>query len=150
MYKLYLQRSPDPAGEQAWANFLAAGGTLEQVATGLASSQEFYVLAGGTSQQFITYLNSDLLHRFTTSNGEIAGWETALDAGVSRASVADFFLNSQEYRTSLVQDDYTTFLARSADSGGLANFVNALNTGATDQQILAAIFGSAEGYALWS
>ncbi len=150
MYKLYLQRSPDLAGGQAWTSFLQAGGTLEQVAAGLASSQEFYVIQGGTNQGYITWLYYDVLHRYAPSTGEIAGWETALDAGVSRASVAAFFLSSQEYRTNLVQNDYMTFLMRSADSGGLTAWVDALNAGATDQQVLAQIFGSAEGYQLWS
>jgi Domain of unknown function (DUF4214) len=149
MYKLYLNRSPDTGGEQAWTSFLQAGGTLEQVAAGLASSQEFYVLAGGTNQQFITYLYYDVLKRGPTT-GDLAGWETTLDAGVPRASVAAFFLVSQEYCTDLVQNDYMTFLDRAADSGGVTAWVDALNAGATDQQVLAQIFGSAEGYQLWS
>ena len=149
MYKLYLNRSPDTAGGQAWTNFLVAGGTLEQVAAGLASSQEFYVLQGGTDQGFLNALYFDVLHRGATT-GDLAGWESALEAGVSRAGVVAFFLTSQEYRTNLVQNVYTAFLMRSADSGGVAVWVNALNAGATDQQVLAQIFGSAEGYQLWS
>lgn len=50
----------------------------------------------------------------------------------------------------LVQIDYLTYLLRPADSDGLAAWVNALNAGATDQQVLAGILGSAEGYQLWS
>ena len=149
MYKLYLQRSPDTAGEQAWTDLLVAGGTLEQVAEGLVSSQEFYVLQGGTNQGFLTRLYQDVLRR-GPSTGELAGWETALDAGVSRSSVAVAFLTSQEYRTGLVQTDYLTILFRAADSGGIATWVDALNAGATDQQVLAQIFGSPEGYQLWS
>jgi hypothetical protein len=149
MYKLYLQRSPDTAGEQAWTSFLQAGGTFEQVAAGLTSSQEYFVLQGGTNQGFITGLYADVLKRGPTT-GDLAYWETALDAGVSRASVAVAFLSSQEYRTELVQNDYMTFLMRSADSGGLTAWVDALNAGATDQQVLAQIFGSPEGYQLWS
>jgi hypothetical protein len=84
------------------------------------------------------------------SIAELAGWETALASGVSRATVAVDFLTSQEYRTDLVQGDYMTFLLRPADSSGLATWVNALNAGATDQQVLAQIFGSTEGYQLWS
>ncbi len=56
MYKLYLQRNPDTGGEQAWTNFLLAGGTLEEVAEGLTSSQEYYVLHGGINIGFITAL----------------------------------------------------------------------------------------------
>ncbi len=149
MYGHYLGRGPDPAGAQAWTSFLQAGGTLEQVATALASSQEYYVLQGGTNQGFITNLYYDALNRGPTT-GDLAGWETALDAGVSRAGVAALFLTSQEYRTNLVQADYKTFLQRAADDGGVAAWVSALNAGATDQQVLAQIFGSSEGYQLWS
>ncbi len=149
MYKLYLNRSPDTGGEQAWTNFLLAGGTLEEGAEGMASSQEYYVLQGGTNQGFITGLYADVLKRGPTT-GDLAYWETALDAGVSRASVAVGFLTSQEYRTDLVQNDYLTYLLRPADSGGVTAWVDALNAGATDQQVLAQIFGSPEGYQLWS
>ncbi len=149
LYKRYLQRTPDPGGEQAWTDFLVAGGTFEQVAEGMVSSQEYYVLQGGTNQGFITGLYRDVLQRYPTT-GDLAGWETALDAGVSRAEVAVAFLTSQEYRTDLVQNDYVTYLLRTADSGGVTAWVDALNAGATDQQVLAQIFGSPEGYQLWS
>jgi hypothetical protein len=149
MYSLYLQRPADTAGAQYWVTFLQTGGTLEEVAGGLTASQEFFVFQGGTNQGFITGLYQDVLNR-TASSGEIASWETALANGASRFDVSFSFLTSQEYRTDLVQADYMTFLLRSADSGGLAAWVNALNAGATDQEVLAAIFGSAEGYQLWS
>ncbi|CAN5389196.1 hypothetical protein BH10PLA2_BH10PLA2_12940 [soil metagenome] len=149
MYQRYLGRGPDAFGNQAWINFLLAGGTFEQLAAGLAGSQEFYVRAGGTDQGFLTNLYYYALNRGPTT-ADLISWELALDAGVSRMSVATAFVNSQEYRANLVQADYQTFLKRSADSGGVAAWVNALNAGATDQQVLAQIFGSPEAYQLWS
>jgi Domain of unknown function (DUF4214) len=149
MYGLYLQRQPDTAGLQYWVSFLQAGGTLEIVAAELTASQEYFVLEGGTNQGFITGLYQEVLRRIP-STGEVAGWETLLDDGVPRLDVSLAFLTSQEYRTNLVQADYMKFLLRTADSGGLTAWVDALNAGATDQQVLAQIFGSAEGYQLWS
>lgn len=149
MYLRYLNRAADPQGQQHWVGVVQAGGTFEQVAAGLASSEEYYVLRGGTNQGFVTGLYADVLNR-SASTAELAVWETALDSGASRAGVAVAFLTSQEYRTDLVQNDYTTFLHRAADADGLAHWVNALNAGATDQQVVAAIFGSPEGYQLWS
>ena len=158
LYSRYLRRSADPTGAQAFTNFLLAGGTLEQVAALLTGSQEYYVVQGGTNQGFIGGLDNtgqsgglylQVLSRFATA-GEVAGWEAALDSGVPRLTVALAFLTSQEYRTNLVQSDYLTFLQRPADSGGITAWVGALNAGATDQQVLAQIFGSAEGYQLWS
>jgi hypothetical protein len=60
------------------------------------------------------------------------------------------FLTSQENRMNLVLADYMTFLLRPADPAGLAAWVNALNAGAGDQDVLAGIFGSPEGFQLWS
>jgi hypothetical protein len=149
MYKRYLGRNPDAGGAQYWTRFLQAGGTLEEVAAELTASSEFFVLVGGTNPSFITDLYSELLNRYPNT-GEIAGWETLLDNGTSRLQVAEYFVITQEYRTNLVQADYMTFLLRPADTGGLAAWVNALNAGATDQPVLAQIFGSLEGYQLWS
>jgi hypothetical protein len=149
LYNRYLSRKPDSSGAQFWTNFLLTGGTLEQVAEGLTSSGEYFVDQGGTNQGYVTGLYHDVLNR-NPSNAELAGWEAVLDVGASRLSVAVDFLTSQEYRTDLVESDYTIYLERSADSGGLMIWVNALNTGATDQEVLAGIFGSPEGYDLWS
>ena len=149
MYSLYLERAPDIGGDQTWLNYLQTGGTLEGMAEGLTSSQEYFVLHGSTNQGFVTGLYQDVLNR-SAGDAEVAGWEAALDAGASRIGVSSAFLTSQEYRTNLVQADYMTFLLRTADSGGLAAWVNSLNAGATDQDVVAGIFGSPEGYQLWS
>ncbi|CAN5609786.1 hypothetical protein BH10PLA2_BH10PLA2_36520 [soil metagenome] len=149
MYNRYPHRDPDTSGALAWTNFLVAGGSLEQMAGALVSSQEYFALQGGTNQAFLIALYRDTLTR-DAGFGELAGWVTALDTGVSRATVGVVFFTSQEYRVLLVQADYLTFLLRSADSFGVTSWVNALNAGATDQQVLALIFGSAEGYQLWS
>lgn len=149
MYPRYLNRPAGPQDQQNWVTFIQAGGTFEQVAAALAASQEFYVLNGGTDQGFITGLYADVLNRSATT-AELAYWETVLDSGASRASVAIAFLASQEYRANLVKNDYTTFLSRAADPGAVTFWVSALNAGFTDQQLLADILGSPEGYQRWS
>ena len=149
LYSHYLGRTADSAGAQFWTNFLLAGGTLEQVAEGLVSSNEFLAGHGGTNQGYVTGLYSLVLNR-TPSQAESSGWVTLLNAGTSRLSVADDFLTSQEYRADLVQTDYMIYLKRSADSGGLTSWINALNAGLSDQEVLADILGSTEGYGIWS
>ncbi len=74
-------------------SFLQAGGTFEEVAAGLTSSQEYFVLEGGTNQGFIMGLYQEVLNR-TPSSAEIAGWETALDNGESRFDVSLTFLKN--------------------------------------------------------
>lgn len=149
MYSRYLRRYVDVQAQRYWSSFITAGGTLEEVAEALTSSQEYFVLKGGTNQGFITGLYHDVLNR-NASDADLAYWEAALNAGASRLSVSVAFLSSQEYRTDLVQADYTTFLKRPADDAGLSAWLTALNAGTTDQEVLARIFSSPEGYQVWS
>jgi hypothetical protein len=149
MYLHYLNRPADAGGQKYWVGTLLAGGTLEQVAAGLASSDEFFVDQGSTNRGYVIGLYADVLGR-VASTPEVDAWVAQLDAGATRLSVATAFLISQEYRKDLVQADYNTFLKHAADPDGLAYWVGKLNAGATDQQILAGIFGSPEGYKLWS
>jgi hypothetical protein len=159
LYNRYLGRNPDADGEQFWLSSLQAGATFEAVAAQLLGSSEYFVLVGGTNPGFIGGLYGQVLGR-PAGTSEIEGWQTVLDNGASRLFVAANFLVSQEYRNNLLQAQapfplqhtpyYMTFLLRPADSGGLTAWLNALNAGVTDQQVLAGIFGSAEGYQLWS
>lgn len=149
MYLRYLNRPTDTQARQYWVGFVQAGGTFEQVAEAMVSSQEYYVLQGGTDQGFITGLYREVLTR-NPSTADLAYWETALDSGTSRASVAIAFLTSYEYFAELVQYDYMASLLRAADSDGITFWTNALTAGVADQEVLAEIFGSSEGFHIWS
>jgi hypothetical protein len=149
LYSRYLNRTPDPTGEQFWLSALQQGGTLEQVAEGIVSSAEYFQDHGSTNQGYVLGLYNQVLGR-SPSASELNSWVSALDAGVSRTAVANGFLTSTEYRTEVVQADYNLYLGRPADSAGLAFWVGALQAGSTDQAVLAAIFGSPEGFSKWS
>jgi Domain of unknown function (DUF4214)/Periplasmic copper-binding protein (NosD) len=97
MYSHYLERQPDSDGADFWLHFLKSGGTLEQVAEELTSSQEYFVLQGGTNQGFITGLYHEVLNR-NPSAAEVEGWLAALESGTSRHDVSVAFLASKEYR----------------------------------------------------
>jgi hypothetical protein len=58
--------------------------------------------------------------------------------------VAAAIEQSQEYRTRLVDNLYTTLLARPADPAGEAGFVQALGSGTTIEQVKAIMLGSPE------
>ncbi len=149
LYHHYLDRAPDSQGEQYWVKSLQTGGTFEQVAEGLVSSPEYFQENGSTNQGYVLGLYQDVLGR-VPSAAELNGWVTQLNSGTSRLAVAISFLTSTEYRTDLIEADYQTFLGRSADQAGLNSFLQAMQMGATDQEVLASIFGSPEGYAKWS
>jgi uncharacterized protein DUF4214 len=148
LYLHYLKRAAEPLGLQYWSGVLAGGGTIEQVIDGIVSSPEYFALQGNSNSGFVQGLYQDILGR-TASPGEVQGWVNGL-SGATQAQVAMGFLTSQEYRIDLVDSYYIQFLSRPAEPGGEAGWAQALAAGMTDQAVLARIFGSPEGYALWS
>lgn len=147
LYQRYLGRAADPSA-QTWVQALAAGQTIEEVTAQICGSAEYSSLHP-SDQDFVTALYLDVLGRSPDPTGN-ATWLAALAAGESRTAVAFEFLISNEYRNDLVGGYYTTFLGRTGDSSEIAGWVNQLAAGSTDQEVLAGIFGSAEGYAKWS
>jgi hypothetical protein len=143
LYQQYLHRAPDPGGLASSLAFLNSGGTNEQLAAIIAGSPEFFALAGGTNAGFLNALYADALGRGVDGSGA-ASWGGFLANGVSRNAVALGILSSVEYHTNLVESYYEMFLRRSADPGGLAVYVNLLQHGSTDQQIISFILGSPE------
>ncbi len=151
IYQHYLDRAPDPAGLSGWVSALQNGLTIEQVIAGFIASPEFYqVQGGGTNAGFVTVFYQDILGRQPDQAG-FAFWLNGLNTGtVTPASMAWGFLTSPEYDGDLINSYYQQFLERSVDSAGLAGWVQAMQAGLTDQGVLAALLGSAEGFADWS
>jgi hypothetical protein len=96
-----------------------------------------------TYSLFVTALYKDLLHR-TPAQSEVAGWDAALAAGLSRDQIVQAFLQSTEYLTNVVSDDYTRYLGRSASAAEINGWVGALRTGMTLEQLAASFLGSVE------
>lgn len=166
IYEHDLGRVPDPSAS-GWVTDLENGASIESVTANILASQEFYARWGSTYQGFITGLYEDVLGRLPSAT-ELAGWVDTIQrnggTGVSanlRYEIAMEFLTSTEYRTDLLAGGgiwngtlpvypwagyYHEFLERAADQGGVSSWLKAFAAGMSDQQILAAIFGSTEGY----
>ncbi|MGH7135376.1 MAG: Ig-like domain-containing protein [Pirellulales bacterium] len=95
---------------------------------------------------FLEELYRLVLNR-TASDGELIGWNAALNAGVSRAQVASDFLFSPEYLADFVNSGYLQLLGRPADAGGQAYWVGLMRAGMSMEQFLAALAGSPEFFA---
>jgi hypothetical protein len=149
-YQAILNRQADPAGLNAFVNFLAHGGTVEQMKEILLSSQEFFNLSQAASttlpagsQRYVDLLFQDVLGRHADASG-LAAFSQQLDSGVSRTTVASELLFSQEGEQDLVNSLFQKFLHRQADSGGLNAFLNAIAHGARDEDLILALTTSAE------
>ncbi len=143
LYEKYLNRPADPAsdsGVMSHVVFLRSG-TVEQLATVIVSSAEYFqVRGGGTNDGFVTALANDALGR-SFSGTDQANLDAALAAGASRAQIAASLFASDEYHQDVVRGIYLHFLDRPADAPGLRFWSGALDLGFSDDLITALIIG---------
>jgi Ca2+-binding RTX toxin-like protein len=144
LFEAYLGRPADPRGEAALVRLLATGGSDEQVQATILGSDEYFGLAGGTTTDFLDQLFNDVLGRPADATS-LASFGGALTAGtLTRAQVATAVLTSDEYRTLLVQSYFERFLGRTPAAAERSPLVSQLAAGATDEQVIAGMIGSAE------
>jgi hypothetical protein len=174
VYRLYeatLKRAPDPEGLAYWVNALDTGTSLQTVANGFITSQEFqqvysfYLggagLAGLSNESFVTILYENVLNRAPDASG-LANWVNALNSGAdTRAQVVIDFTESQEF----ISDEsgaihqglwvgnvyaaeaarlYDSALGRLPDLSGLTNWTNSLQGGMSLQTAAADFVASQE------
>jgi hypothetical protein len=92
---------------------------------------------------FLATLYQGELRRIIDPAG-LASWVDLLTKTGDRTQVAEGILNSNEFLNREVTIDYNTLLGRAPDTGGLLNFVQALENGMTPQEVQARIMGSDE------
>jgi hypothetical protein len=79
--------------------------------------------------------------------GGLVYWRDQLAQGSSRTQVTQGILSSNEYFSDDIASDYNTLLGRSPDPVGGQFFLQALQHGATPQEVEASIMGSEEFFA---
>ena len=107
VYSTALRRLADPQGLQAWENFLATGGTREDLANGIVFSPEHVayqqsafntgIFVPNPTDSAIARLYYALLDRSPDAGG-LQAWENAVSQGVSLQGVAQGFMSSAEYQ----------------------------------------------------
>ena len=127
-YALYLGRTGSSTEMQGWVNMLAQGATEDQIQAQIMSSAEFAARANahfGSSNSNANYVSAlyQLLFNRTPSPSDSSGWVSAL-AALSRAALAQMFLESVEHRTLQVGADYSTLLHRTGSTADIAGWVN--------------------------
>ena len=148
LYHRYLHRDADTGGLAFGMAELNAGVTAEQLAQALATSTEYLTATNGTNNaSFVTGLFENALGRSVDAPA-LAAFDQVLALGATKAQVIATVLNSQEYRTEVIDGYYSALLHRPADQAGLANWLSLLQRGGTDQQVEANILGSDEYFAL--
>jgi uncharacterized protein DUF4214 len=146
IYDAYLRRTPTSTEVAVAVTLLGSGATDEQLrALVLGSAEYFQNQGGGTVDGFLHALFSDALGRPLDSASEVL--YLALSTTQTRAEIALDVLTSSEARAGLVTRLFDQFLHRSPSPSDLQVFVTALQSGATDENVIADLVGSDEYFA---
>ncbi|HJT33147.1 MAG TPA: TIGR03118 family protein [Pirellulales bacterium] len=144
-FQQFLHRSAEAGAVSYFSNLMSTGSTPEHVEDIIISSPEYFQLHGGAGgNNFLNTLYQDGLGRGIDPQAQAFWNKLSLTDGSARAEVGAAVFASEEFLNDLVQQDFKTLLGRPADAASLAAFVKSLEGGVTDQQLLAAIMGSAE------
>ena len=74
----------------------------------------------------------------------MSGWVTALNGGMTPTAIALFFASSPEREAQRITADYQTYLGRSPEPGIVAAWVNAFESGFSNENVIAGFVGSTE------
>ena len=146
MYQSILKRAGESDGVTYWVGQIQNGQTTdEQLEALFLSSDEFYANAGGgTDSGWIDALYQAVLGRPADAPGK-ANWLAALNNGWTRTQIAYFFTDSTEQLSEKVIGYYTTFLHRNPNNqSDVTYWVNAMQNGAHDENVMASFIGSDE------
>jgi len=148
LYAKLLLRPVDPTGRIGWLDFLAGGGTTEELEANILGSPEYAIRrGGGTNAGFLTAAYQDIFSRPVDPVG-VLGWGQVLSEGATHTDVAAALLRSPEANALTVTTLYNQFLHRSPDPSGQAALFNSLQAGMTNELALALIVSSEEYYNL--
>jgi hypothetical protein len=92
---------------------------------------------------YVQALYAELLNR-AAQPAEVQTWVNLLNGGVSPQTVTLGFVNSPEFRTNLIQNDFQNILHRRGGATEVAFYLNALQGGLTDQQLESLFLASPE------
>jgi hypothetical protein len=161
LYEAFFNRQPDVSGFQGWLDAMQDGASREDVLKGFIFAQEFAALCQNYGikafddqrsqlEAFVTRFYRLCLDRDPDVSG-LAGWvNNLLNQILTGADVANGFIYSQEFinkNTSI--DEYLTilyraFFNREPDNAGKQGWLDAMENGATRQDVLNGFLGSQE------
>ncbi|WP_428151124.1 DUF4214 domain-containing protein [Brevundimonas sp.] len=165
MYIFALGRQGDAAGIANWVGVMNGGATRGQMVVAFSESAEHQTRTAATlnaglwvpdaEAQIIARLYDATFDRLPDVAG-LAAWTALLEGGRPLIEIAATFAGSAEFQArygtvtneQFVRQMYQFCLNRAPDAGGLAGWVNALNTGTSRAQMLLNFSESAEHVAL--
>ena len=149
LYTSLLGRGADEAGSDSWEAVIANGGSLADVAAGIAGSTEAQKL-DQSNGDFVRELYTTALGRDADDAG-LDAWVNLLFNGTSRGEVAAGIVGSVEAGdksdSDFIDALYLSATGREADATGKAGWTDVLANGGTHADVAIGIVGSAEAIA---
>ena len=145
IFTKYLDRKVDPSGLAYWSNSIQNGKALWRFRAQLFGSNEYFTKAGGTNAQYLDKVYFDVLGRKPDPSGR-AYWTNKLNAGADRGSVALQFINANEFRRFLIDDQFLRFLDRKPTPAEQATWLTNLVSSPTGEQDLVAALAVGADY----
>jgi hypothetical protein len=149
LYTSLLGRGAESAGSDSWEAIIANGGSLADVAAGIAGSAEAQEL-DQSNGDFVRELYTNALGRPVDDAG-LDAWVNQLFNGTSRGEVAAGIVGSTEAAAKIDSDFidglYQSATGRAADTAGKAGWTEVLANGGTHADVAIGIVGSAEAIA---
>jgi hypothetical protein len=149
LYTTLLGRGAEATGSDAWEAVIANGGSLADVAAGIAGSAEAQELDQSNST-FVTELYANVLGRPVEEAG-LDAWVSLLFNGTSRGEVAAGIVGSAEAAaksdSDFIDGLYLSATGRASDETGKAAWTEVLANGGTHADVAIGIVGSAEAIA---
>ena len=144
-YTVYLRRPAEQNGLSFWTGQLASGLTDEGLEADFIGSPEYIQAHGGSGAGWVTGMYEDLLGRAPDPNG-LAFWTGQVQAGISPVSIALGFAASPEREGNILGADFEIYLGRAIDPGSKNFYLQQFADGVRNEDIVAALVGSAEYY----
>lgn len=149
LYTSLLGRGADTAGSDSWEAIIANGGSLADVAAGIAGSAEAQE-RDQSNGDFVRELYTNALGRPADDAG-LDAWVNLLFNGTSRGEVAAGIVGSAEAAnksdSDFIDSLYQSATGRAADEAGKAGWTEVLANGGTHADVAIGIVGSAEAIA---
>jgi uncharacterized repeat protein (TIGR01451 family) len=133
----------DDLGLNTWLAFFNRGGSIRGVEAAILSSPEFFIRNGSTSIGFLQGAYRNATGQEIPAN-LLAAYLDTLSNGFTHLVVTRQIVITPAANDHTVTRLYAQFLRRLADAGGRTAFDNALQAGASDEQVLVAITSSDE------
>jgi hypothetical protein len=152
VYNTYLGRTPSSTEINGWLPVVSQGpqgagnpSPDELFEGAVLSSQEFVQDSGNGDTHWVDALYETALKRKPDSGGFAANVTQLVNGYIpERFTAAANTDTSMEYRQLLIAGDYQTYLGRTGSGTETSGWVNQLQAGMTDEQVLAEILSSPE------